>query len=103
MGHSRTIFSHYPTLFERNRTYHSLSSFFTRRSISLHCLIPKFVILHTLLHISPIDGRYNRYTKVLQDFFSEHALINFRVHVEITYIQFLSYQLNHDLKYNHYP
>ena len=35
--------------------------------------------------ISPIDGRYSEKTKVLRDFFSEQALINYRVLVEIEY------------------
>ena len=35
--------------------------------------------------ISPIDGRYAEKTKVFRDFFSEQALINYRVLVEIEY------------------
>lgn len=35
--------------------------------------------------ISPIDGRYARQTEVLADFFSEYALIKYRVFVEIQY------------------
>jgi adenylosuccinate lyase len=41
---------------------------------------------NTLLHISPIDGRYHDYTKGLQKYFSEYALINFRLFVEIKYL-----------------
>jgi len=36
--------------------------------------------------ISPIDGRYHAKTKVLQDYFSEFALIKYRVEVEIQYL-----------------
>jgi len=36
--------------------------------------------------ISPIEGRYHAKTKVLQDYFSEFALIKYRVEVEIQYL-----------------
>lgn len=35
--------------------------------------------------VSPIDGRYRRHTEILSDYFSEHALIQYRVRVEIEY------------------
>ena len=35
--------------------------------------------------ISPIDGRYHNKTAELADYFSEYALIKYRVHVEIQY------------------
>ena len=38
--------------------------------------------LNSLKAISPIDGRYAEKTKVFRDFFSEQALINYRVLVE---------------------
>src|SRR5690606_15612925 len=38
-----------------------------------------------LLHISPIDGRYTGKTEPLQNYFSEFALIKYRVIVEIKY------------------
>ena len=41
--------------------------------------------LNTLNAISPIDGRYRNKTKSLGDFFSEEALIKYRVLVEIEY------------------
>ena len=41
--------------------------------------------LNTLTAISPVDGRYNKTTRVLQKYFSESALIKYRVHVEIEY------------------
>ncbi|MDO7581073.1 MAG: lyase family protein, partial [Flavobacteriaceae bacterium] len=41
--------------------------------------------LNTLNAISPIDGRYRVKTKNLSPFFSEEALIRYRVRVEIEY------------------
>lgn len=43
-----------------------------------------------LLAISPIDGRYHNATKELSDYFSEYALIKYRLKVEIFYFIFLS-------------
>lgn len=39
--------------------------------------------------ISPIDGRYNKITKELSDYFSELALIKYRLNVEINYFLYL--------------
>jgi adenylosuccinate lyase len=41
--------------------------------------------LQTLTAVSPIDGRYHEKTKNLADYFSEYALIKYRVRVEIEY------------------
>ena len=41
--------------------------------------------LSLLTAISPIDGRYRGKTEPLADFFSEYALIRYRVRVEIEY------------------
>ena len=41
--------------------------------------------LNTLSAISPIDGRYRSKVKELSDFFSEEALIKYRLIVEIEY------------------
>ena len=41
--------------------------------------------LTTLTAISPIDGRYRRITKDLSKYFSEAALIKYRVRIEIEY------------------
>lgn len=41
--------------------------------------------LNTLITISPIDGRYRGITKTLEDYFSEAALIKYRLLVEIEY------------------
>jgi adenylosuccinate lyase len=35
--------------------------------------------------VSPIDGRYNRATSQLSAYFSEYALIKYRLHVEVEY------------------
>lgn len=39
-----------------------------------------------LRSISPIDGRYASKTKALQDYFSEFALIKYRVKIEVAYL-----------------
>ena len=39
--------------------------------------------LDLLTAISPIDGRYRDKTELLADYFSEYALIRYRVRVEI--------------------
>lgn len=44
----------------------------------------------SLMNISPIDGRYQKDTKELANFFSEFALIRYRVFVEIEYFLALS-------------
>ena len=41
--------------------------------------------LDLLTAISPIDGRYRGKTEKLADYFSEYALIRYRVRVEIEY------------------
>ncbi|MDR2586609.1 MAG: adenylosuccinate lyase [Prevotellaceae bacterium] len=41
--------------------------------------------LHSLTAISPVDGRYQSQTKELKNYFSEYALIRYRVLVEIEY------------------
>ena len=41
--------------------------------------------LSSLTAISPIDGRYRAKTSDLDMFFSEYALIRYRVQVEIEY------------------
>jgi len=43
-----------------------------------------------LTAISPIDGRYRGQVQHLSDYFSEYALIRYRVLVEVEYFQFLS-------------
>ena len=41
--------------------------------------------LDALTAISPIDGRYRGKTEKLAEYFSEYALIKYRVRVEIEY------------------
>ena len=41
--------------------------------------------LDLLTAISPVDGRYRNKTVVLADYFSEYALIRYRVRVEVEY------------------
>lgn len=45
--------------------------------------------MNELLNISPIDGRYHEQTKELAPYFSEYALIKYRVFVEIKWLLFL--------------
>ena len=45
--------------------------------------------MNELLSLSPIDGRYINKTKELTDFFSEYALIKYRVTVEIKWLLYL--------------
>jgi adenylosuccinate lyase len=45
--------------------------------------------LTNLTAISPIDGRYRKQVEVLGDYFSEYALIKYRVYVEVEYFIFL--------------
>jgi len=46
--------------------------------------------LTSLNAISPIDGRYNNKTNQLKDYFSEYALIRYRVIVELRWLQQLA-------------
>src|ERR1035437_3166602 len=46
--------------------------------------------LQALTAISPIDGRYRNQLQHLDEYFSEYALIKYRVYVEIQYLFFLS-------------
>lgn len=41
--------------------------------------------LQALTAVSPVDGRYRSQTAVLADYFSEYALIRYRLHVEVAY------------------
>jgi adenylosuccinate lyase len=48
--------------------------------------------------VSPIDGRYHRKTQVLSDFFSERALISYRIRVEGEYLIALSENPNTNVR-----
>ena len=41
--------------------------------------------INSLLAVSPVDGRYAAKTGCLQPYFSEYALIRYRVRVEVEY------------------
>src|SRR6202008_3409385 len=45
--------------------------------------------LTTLTSISPIDGRYRKQVQHLDEYFSEYALIKYRIQIEIEYLLFL--------------
>ena len=47
-----------------------------------------------ILNISPIDGRYQKKTKILKDYFSEYGLIKYRLTIEIKYLIFLLGRIN---------
>jgi adenylosuccinate lyase len=46
--------------------------------------------LTPLTAVSPIDGRYRKHTQNLDEYFSEFALIKYRIQVEVEYFLFLS-------------
>ena len=46
-------------------------------------------MVNSLYSISPIDGRYRKYTKCLQGYFSEFALFKYRLTFEIEYLLYL--------------
>lgn len=46
--------------------------------------------INALMAVSPIDGRYQKQLAKLSDYFSEYALIKYRVHVEVAYFIALS-------------
>lgn len=46
--------------------------------------------MDTLQAISPVDGRYRKHTKELTRFFSESALMEYRIFIETEYLLFLS-------------
>ena len=46
--------------------------------------------ISTLTAISPIDGRYRARTEALSHYFSEYALIRYRVLVEVRWLQQLA-------------
>ena len=46
--------------------------------------------LNALTALSPLDGRYGSKTAALRDFFSEYALVKYRVIVEIEWLKALA-------------
>ncbi len=49
--------------------------------------------LVSLTAVSPLDGRYRKKIEELSDFFSEYALIKYRVFVEIEYLQWVGVKI----------
>ena len=45
-----------------------------------------------LLNISPIDGRYKSKVVALEDYFSEYALIKYRLYIEITWLKYIIHE-----------
>ena len=45
--------------------------------------------LNTLTSLSPIDGRYRKQVQHLDEYFSEYALMKYRVRIEVEYLLFL--------------
>ncbi|MBR4177893.1 MAG: adenylosuccinate lyase [Bacilli bacterium] len=45
--------------------------------------------MNELLNISPIDGRYKNKVKDLENYFSEYALIKYRVFIELSWLKFI--------------
>lgn len=45
--------------------------------------------MNELLNISPIDGRYKSKTETLNNYFSEYALIKYRIFVELSWLKFI--------------
>ena len=45
--------------------------------------------LTSLTAISPVDGRYRKQVQHLDEYFSEYALIKYRVFIEVEYLRFL--------------
>jgi len=56
--------------------------------------------MEQLINVSSIDGRYNKYTKSLNELFSEYGLFKYRLYIEINYyiflLKFLNIKCNHD-------
>jgi len=50
--------------------------------------------MNSIQAISVFDGRYRRYTKALNEIFSEYGLIKYRVFVEIQWLKFLFQELS---------
>lgn len=55
--------------------------------------------MNELMALSPVDGRYYRQTRALSDYYSEYALIRYRVRVEIEYFIALCQIPLHPLKW----
>lgn len=69
--------------------YQALNRFF-RKTWPLTTDAYNFMELTSLTAISAIDGRYRKQVQHLDDYFSEYALMKYRVVVEVEYLLFLS-------------
>jgi adenylosuccinate lyase len=66
----------------------SIKFFFTDRNVCIHTNLyirPHFMANYSLKAISPVDGRYAQQTLELSDYFSEEALMKYRLLVEVEY------------------
>ena len=54
--------------------------------------------LNSLTALSPIDGRYRRQVQQLDEYFSEYALMKYRVLIEVEYLLFLAQKKMVELK-----
>ena len=54
---------------------------------------------HSLLNISSVDGRYKNYTLFLDKYFSEFALMKYRLFIEIEYLKNLSDTIDFDISF----
>ncbi|HQG38498.1 MAG TPA: hypothetical protein PLK15_05155 [Chitinophagales bacterium] len=50
--------------------------------------------MNSLLSISPVDGRYRTKVAKLESYFSEFALIKYRIRIEVEYFIALSTTIN---------
>ena len=57
---------------------------------------------HSLSCITSIDGRYSKRTSILSDYFSEKALIKYRLKIEIEYLIHLIKILDIDTNFPKY-
>ena len=46
--------------------------------------------MNRLEEVSPIDGRYHKYTEVLKDYFSEYAYLKYRFNIEVDWLNELT-------------
>lgn len=47
--------------------------------------------------LSPLDGRYSKIKDALGEYFSEYALVKYRIYVEIKWLVFLLHNINHQI------
>ncbi len=57
---------------------------------SIFAFSPNSMSNHSILNISPVDGRYTKQVETLRAYFSEYALIKHRIEVEVEYFILLA-------------